>query len=241
MKLCLLLLCIVQISLAQIRVATASNFYRPLKKMAVVFEEQHGIKVLISSGSSGKLYSQINNGAPFDVFLSADTLMPYLLEKSGTAVIGSRMTYATGRLLLWAPGVKGVNTITALFADENLKHIALANPKLAPYGVASKEFLLKRNQWEALQSKFVFGENVGQTLQFIQSGNCDFGFISYGQWLAIEHRKAGFHYLLESNEHRPIIQQLVRLNQKKESHLFATFLKSVSAKSIIQEYGYEVN
>ena len=164
----------------QVLVAVAANFVPPFREVAMEFEKATGHNVQVASGSSGNFYAQIMNGAPFDVFFSADNERPKLLEEEGLGVKGSRFTYAIGRLVLWSPDpnlVKGEDTLRS----ESIKHLAIANPKTAPYGAAAMQTMQTLGLWETVQPRLVMGENLGQTLGFIESGNAELGFLALSQ------------------------------------------------------------
>ena len=164
----------------QALVAVAANFVPPFREVAMEFEKATGHTVQVASGSSGTFYTQIKNGAPFDVFFSADNERPKILEEEGLGVKGSRFTYAIGRLVLWSSDpdlVKGEDTLRS----EKFKHLAIANPKTAPYGVAAMQAMQKLGVWGAVQPRLVIGENLGQTIGFIESGNAELGFLALSQ------------------------------------------------------------
>ena len=152
----------------ELRVAVAANFLATLNEIATNFEEDTEHVATVSSGSSGKLYAQVKNGAPFDVFFSADVMRPKLMEEEGLAVQGSRFTYAVGRLTLWGPARTEGNGISTVLSD-HVKHVAIANPKTAPYGTAAKQVLQALGLWERIQDRLVRGENIGQTFHFVFS------------------------------------------------------------------------
>ena len=167
----------------EVRVAVASNFADCLEALAPAFEESTGHQVIISRGSTGRHFAQIQSGAPFDVFLAADSLRPTLLEEKGLIVPGSRFTYAEGRLALWIPGAGPEDKRPAadILRAAEFDHLAIANPRLAPYGLAAKQALESMGLWEDLRSRLVMGQNVGQTWQFVASGNAEMGFRTYPQ------------------------------------------------------------
>jgi hypothetical protein len=147
-----------------VTVAVASNFSRTAAELSAKFAGETGIAIRISNGSTGKLYAQILNGAPFDIFLAADAERPALLEESGLAVSGSRFTYAEGALVLWS---RGAPDCLAALRDDTGGHVALANPVTAPYGKAALEFLIHEGYREMVSDRIVYGENIAQTLQFV--------------------------------------------------------------------------
>ncbi len=226
----------------EVRVAVAANFLVSLKEISALFEQETGHKVLISSGSTGKLYAQVTNGAPFDVFLSADVQHPKLLEDGGFIVPGSRFVYAVGRLTLWSPDpdrVKnsGVETLRA----KNFRHLALANPKIAPYGKAALQVLQGLGIWDELVPLIVQGEDIGQTFQFVTTQNAELGFVALSQILASNNTKKGSRWDVPANLYEPINQEaaLLKLGQKNRAALaLLEYLRGTKAGKIIERAGY---
>ena len=184
--LCLLFLTICPVTSAaeEVRIAVAANFLATLNEIVTTFEQDTGHVAVVSSGSSGRLYAQIKNGAPFDVFFSADVTRPKLLEEEGLAVQGSRFTYAVGQLTLWSPGPTMIEgNGKAMLLSDDVEHVAIANPKTAPYGAAAKEVLQALGLWEPIQDRLVRGENIGQTFHFVFSKNAQLGFVALSQVL----------------------------------------------------------
>jgi len=233
-----------QITADEIKVAVASNFYPAMKEIALQYElkqsqssENH--KIILISGSSGKHYAQIINGAPFDIFFSADKVRPILLEKKGISESGSRFTYALGRLVLWSPLDGFVEKEEQLYNNE-LRFLAIANPKIAPYGVAAREALISINLWEDLQSKLVRGENIAQTFQFVNSGNAKLGFISYSQLMNPNYPVVGSFWEVPQSMYKPIEQQAVLLKKSSLAKDFLSFIESDESLNIISKYGYDL-
>ena len=195
----------------EIRVAVASNFTRAMTDLAHRFETNTGDKVNLVFGSTGKHYAQIINGAPFDAFFAADSKRPSRLEEQAYAVAGSRFTYATGKLILWSPKAGNVGPAAKVLTDGNFYYLAIANPKLAPYGRAAKEVLQSRGLWQAMQGKTVRGENIGQAFQFVKSGNAELGFIAYSQVKLPGQPVTGSYWLVPQELYTPIEQQAVLL------------------------------
>ena len=219
-----------------VRVAVASNFSRTFTELASRFSEETGIEVDTTTGSTGKLYAQIVNGAPFDIFLAADADRPALLEASGKAVPGSRVTYATGRLVLWSRDAD--DCLKALHAS---KWVALANPETAPYGRAAKEFLQTVNFWQDISGRIAYAENVMQVVQFVASGNAGVGFVA-ASLLDSPYAPTGrCSWPVPSESHAPLEQQAVLIARAKEDErvvrLFE-FLQSDTAMNIIRKNGY---
>lgn len=226
----------------EVQVAVAANFTAPMKLIAEEFEKDTGHKAVLTFGATGKFFAQITNGASFDVFLAADDETPARLEKEGAAVAGSRFTYASGRLVLWSaqPGV--VDDQGEVLKVGIFKHLAIAAPKLAPYGAAAMETMTKLGLLENLQPKLVQGESIGQTYSFISTGNAELGFIALSQVLEGGKIKSGSAWIVPENLHRPIRQDAVLLTRAKDSKAAAqllAFLKTDKAKVAIRSFGYE--
>jgi len=224
----------------EVRAAVASNFSVAMKALTVEFEKTTAHHVVLSFGSTGKHYAQIKNGAPFDVFLAADAARPALLENQGIANAGSRTTYARGKLVLWTskPDVNDVQDI--LLNSQDVRHLALANPKLSPYGMAAQQAMVELNVWPKLQAKIVRGENIAQTFQFVHSGNAELGFVAYSQVVNPKRSVQGSFWMPPQSLYSPIDQQAVLLNDKQASKDFLKFLDGSLARQIIQNYGYDL-
>jgi molybdate transport system substrate-binding protein len=221
-------------------IAVAANFAKPVERLAEPFEVQSGHEIKISTGSTGNLAAQIRNGAPFSVFLSADEERPAQLEAEGLAVAGSRFTYAVGRLVLWGPDPRWIamDPATSL-ADPELKHLAIANPKVAPYGRAAEEALTALGLWDAIQPKLVRGEDVAQTYQFVASGNAELGFMALSQVID----QSGSRWEVPQELYTPIRQQAVLLAPGKDNEAakaFLDYLRSEPAREIVRSMGYGV-
>jgi molybdate transport system substrate-binding protein len=165
----------------EVQVAVAANFTAPMQRIATEFEKDSGHKAALMSGATGKFYAQISHGAPFEVFLSADDETPARLEKDGLAVAGSRFTYATGRLVLWSAREGYVDDKGEVLKKGDFRHLAIANPRTAPYGTAALQVLDKLGLQPALTPRFVQGENIAQTHSFVVSGNAELGFVALAQ------------------------------------------------------------
>ncbi len=225
---------------AETRVAVAANFTEPAKAIAAKFEARTGHKATLSFGSSGQFYTQIANGAPFEVFLSADAERPTRAEAEGLAVAGTRFTYATGRLVLWSrtPGL--VDAKGAVLAKGGFEKLAIADPKSAPYGQAAIETLTKLKLQDTLKPKIVTGSSITQTYQYVQTGAAELGFVALSQ---VINEPGGSRWMVPTANHTPIDQQAVLLKTgsgNPASKAFLQFLKSSEAKAIIRRYGYEV-
>ncbi len=226
----------------QVLVAVAANFVPPFREIALEFEKSTGHRLQVAGGSSGNFYSQIKNGAPFDVFFSADMERPKLLEDEGLGIKGTRFTYAIGRLVLWSPNenlIKGEETLRS----KQYKRLAMANPKTAPYGVAAMQAMQKLELWETLQPQIVMGESLGQTMGFIESGNAQIGFVALSQVLGPKMKGKGSRWDVPNNLHEPIKQDMIVLARAKDNQAakaLMEFIGSPQAKKIIERYGYEL-
>lgn len=221
----------------ELKVAVAANFVVTLHKISESFTKETGHKLIISSGATGKFYSQIREGAPFEILLSADREHPKKLIAENLAIAETQFTYAVGKLVLWSPKDKFVDAKGLVLQSKEVTHIAIANPKLAPYGAAAKEVLEKEGLWKVVESKIVYGENIAQTHQFISTGNAEIGFISLSQ---IKDAK-GSYWLVPQSQYEPIKQDAILLTKGKNNVVakkFLEYLKGKTAKSIISEYGY---
>ncbi|MGE0642225.1 MAG: molybdate ABC transporter substrate-binding protein [Nitrospira sp.] len=224
----------------QVLVAVAANFVPAFREIASEFETVTGHNIRVAAGSSGNFYSQIKNGAPFDVFFSADMERPKLLEDDGLGVKDTRFTYAIGRLVLWSPSadlIKGEETLRS----KKFKRLAFANPKTAPYGLAVMQTLQKLELWESLQPKIVMGENIGQTMGFIESGNADLGFVALSQALDPRIKGQGSRWDIPTTLHEPIKQDVILLIKGKDNPAAKALMEFMSApqtKTIIERYGY---
>jgi len=224
---------------AEIRVAVASNFTRAMTNLAQQFEANTGHKVKLVFGSTGKHYAQIRNGAPFDVFFSADMKRPKLLEEEGLAVPGSRFSYALGKLVLWSPKAGYIDSEGKVLSEGNFYHLAIANPKLAPYGRAAKEVLQSRGLWSGMKGKIVRGENIGQAFQFVNSGNAELGFVAYSQIKQSGQPIIGSYWEVPQALYAPIVQQAVLLKDNETARSFLVYIKGKEALMIINDHGYK--
>jgi molybdate transport system substrate-binding protein len=227
-----------------VTVAVASNFATTADKLAQRFTEETGTDVRLINGSTGKLYAQIINGAPFDVFLAADAERPRLLAASGYGVEGTRTTYAVGALVLWSRDASASTTdCRDLLAQGDFDHLALANPATAPYGRAARETLEAMGLWERAQGRAVFGENIAQTLQFAATGNATLGFVAMSQLASPGLPEATCTWQVPPSLHSPLEQQLVLLTRSANSAVarrFVEFIDTTAAREIIVRRGYRV-
>lgn len=222
-------------------VAVAANFTTTLEYLQIDFETQSEFSIDIVSGSTGKLYAQIINGAPYDVFLSADQARPERLVTDGHADAAFRFTYAVGKLALWSRVDSSV-TADSLIAP-HVARLALPNPELAPYGSAALQVLEGLDLTAQLRPKFVFGENVGQTFAFVSTGNAQIGFVSAAQIAALPETGKGSAWLIPPQLHAPIAQDAILLGHGQDNlaaAAFLTYLSSPQARDIIRRNGYEL-
>lgn len=222
----------------EIRVAVASNFTTAIRDIAGRFERQSGHRVTLVFGSTGKHYAQIKHGAPFEAFFAADMRRPRLLDEEGLALAGSRFTYAVGKLVLWSPEADRVDPAGEVLERGDFRHLAIASPRLAPYGRAAREVLKKRGQWQGLQNRIVRGENIGQTFQFVGSGNAELGFVAWSQVKRPGRPTAGSWWEIPQALYSPIEQQAVLLKDHPVARDFMAYVRSKDALEIIRSYGY---
>jgi molybdate transport system substrate-binding protein len=202
------------------------------------FEKKTGHKVILIFGGSGKHYAQIMHGAPFDAYFSADSLRPELLEKEGIGITNTRFTYAIGKIVLWSPKIDYIDASDQILKKGTFRHIAIAKPKLAPYGKAAEQVLKSLGLWNKLQSRMVRGENIGQTFQFVKSANAELGFVALSQ-VKVPKIK-GSYWLVPENMYSPIKQQAIMLKKSSLTKEFFLFFKSKEVLEIIKAYGYSI-
>lgn len=239
-----LLFCLAGIARAdEVQVAVAANFTGPMQKIAAEFARDTGHKAQLAFGATGKFYAQIANGAPFEVFLSADDETPARLEKEGRAVAGTRYTYAVGRLVLWSAQEGKVDAQGEVLKHGQIRRLALANPKTAPYGAAALETMQKLGVLAQLQPGFVQAENIAQAYQFVGTGNAEFGFVALSQvWLEgkLTH---GSGWIVPASLHQPIRQDAQLLAKgagKPAAMALLDYLRGDKARQIIKAYGYDL-
>ncbi len=238
------ILALVGTALAQadeVKVAVAANFTAPMQKIAAEFEKDTGHKAQLAFGSTGKFYAQIRNGAPFEILLAADDTTPEKLEKEGAAVAGSRFTYAIGKLVLWSSKAGFVDDKGEVLKKGDFKHVSIANPKIAPYGAAVIETLTALKLLDAIQPKFVQGENIAQTHQFVATGNAELGFVALSQVMKDGRISEGSGWIVPSSLHQPIRQDAVLLvngKGKPAAEALMKYLAGDKARSVITSFGY---
>lgn len=228
----------------EVQVAVAANFTAPMQQIAAQFEKDTGHKAALSFGGTGKFYAQIVNGAPFEILVAADDETPARLEKEGQGVAGTRFTYGIGKLVLWSTNPDLVDAKGEVLKTANFKHLALANPKTAPYGAAAVETMTRLGLLPSLQGRFVQGENIAQTYQFILSGNAELGFVALSQVFKDGKITSGSAWIVPASLYEPIRQDAVLLAKGKDKPAVTAlliYLKGEKARSIIKSFGYELH
>lgn len=228
---------------AEVKVAVAANFAHTMKEIAAEFEKDTGHKVSLSQGATGKFYAQISNGAPFEVFLSADDETPTRLVKEGKAMAGTQFTYAVGRLVLWSPDASLVDQGGGVLKTDRFKFLSIANARVAPYGRAAVQTMQKLGVLTAIEPRVVQGESITQTHQFVSTGNAQLGFVALSQVWENGKLKSGSAWIVPEDMHEQLKQDVVLLNAGKDSKAAAAlldYLKSDKARRIIGRYGYQL-
>ena len=228
-----------------LRIAVAANFEATLERLVTAFTAGRDLEVVVSAGASGLLYGQIVQGAPFDVFFSADAARPLRLEREGLTVPGSRFTYAEGVLALWRPGLPAARTIEQALARSDVEVVAIANPATAPYGAAAIEVLERLGLLDDPPFKIVRGESIGQAFQFVASGNATLGFIALSQLLEFDARNGQRArqeaMIVDPALYQPIVQQAVWIARSRDNRLapaFLEFVRSAAGHAIVRSAGY---
>lgn len=236
-------LCAVGVQAAEVRVAVAANFIAPMQKLALSFQQETGHKVFLSLGSTGGFYAQIKHGAPFDILLAADDETPLKIEQEGLGVAGSRFTYATGQLVLWSKQAGWIDKQGDVLRHGQFQRIAMANPKLAPYGTAAVETLTALGLWSTVQPRLVLGDNIAQTYQFIATENAQLGFVAMSQVSVDGKILQGSAWIVPGHLYTPIRQDAVLLAKGRDNiaaRALLTFLRSEKARAVIRASGYEL-
>jgi molybdate transport system substrate-binding protein len=226
----------------EVQVAVAANFAGPMEKLAAQFQRDTGHKAIVATGATGKFYAQIRNGAPFEVLLAADDETPARLETGGHVVAGSRFTYAVGRLVLWSARDNVVDAGGNVLKTGSYKHLAIANPKTAPYGAAAVATLQRLGLYEAVQPRIVRGENIAQAWQFASTGNAELGFVAQAQVWRDGKFTSGSGWIVPANMHEPIRQDaalLARGAKNPAARALLQYLRTDKAKALIRTFGYE--
>lgn len=227
----------------EVQVAVAANFTGPMQVISALFERDTGHKAVLSFGATGKFYAQINNGAPFEILLSADDETPAKLVREGNGVAGTNFTYAIGKLVLWSTDPKRVDGKGEVLKKGGFKHLALANPKTAPYGAAGMQVMTKLGVADSLQPLIVQGENIAQTHQFVSTGAAELGFVAYSQVIKNGAVGSGSGWIVPGNLYDPIRQDAVILAKGKDKPAAVAlmqYLKGDKAKTVIRSFGYEL-
>src|SRR5229473_3355257 len=228
----------------QVRVAAAADLKFAMGEMAEKFEKQSGTKVNVTYGSSGNFFSQLQNGAPFDLFFSADIEYPKKLEAAGLAEPGTLYEYAVGRIVIWTPADAKVDVSKhgwKTLLDASVKKIAIANPEHAPYGRAAVAALQKAGIYESVKAKLVYGENISQAAQFIQSGNAQAGIVALSLAISPAMRD-GKRWEIRADMHPALEQGAIILKgakDKEAARAFLEFVKSTAGRAILAKYGFE--
>jgi len=228
---------------AEVSVAVAANFSAPMKVIAQAFEHETGHKAVLSFGATGQLYAQIKNGAPFSILLAADELTPAKIEKESLGVAGSRATYAVGQLVLWSKKPGRIDDQGEILKNGNFTKIAIANPKLAPYGSAAIEVLNHLGIMSQVKPKIVEGANIAQTFQFVFSENAELGFVALSQVYEKGKLKQGSGWLVPASMYSPIKQDAILLNPGRDNAAalaLMNYLQSDAAKRVILNFGYKI-
>ena len=230
-------------SAAEINVAVAANFTATAKELAADYEKATGDKLVLSFGSTGNFYAQIKNGAPFDVLLAADDTTPAKAVKEGYGVEGTTFTYAIGKLVLWSSDANLIKGDAKVLTTDAVKHIAVANPKLAPYGLAAHETMDKLGIKAAITPKIVEGDNIGKTFQFVSTGNAEAGFIALSQCYKDGKMTSGSGWIIPQEYYNPIAQDAVLLKKGEKNEAAKKFLEylrtSEKAAQVRAAYGYD--
>ena len=235
-----LMACAVHAEVATI--AVASNFAAPMKKLVAEFERDSGHTIRLAFGSSGKLYAQIKHGAPFDALFSADQAVPMALEQNDLVVPGSRFTYGIGTLVLWSAKAELVDEEGDVLRQQTFNKLAVANPRVAPYGAAAMDALRALGLEQGVKETLVQGENVAQTYQFIATGNADLGFVAMSQIISNQDEQPGSIWRVPSHLHSPIKQDAVLLyhgEHNSAARQLLHFMKSDRARAMMSTFGYQ--
>ena len=236
------LVCALSAHAGEVQVAVAANFTAPMQAIAAQFQKDTGHKALLAFGATGKFYAQVRNGAPFEVLLAADDETPARLEAEGQAVAGTRYTYAVGRLVLWSAQA-GLVSSGDILKSASYRHLAIANPKTAPYGAAAMTVLDKLGLRAAVQPRIVQGESIAQAYQFASTGNAELGFVALSQVWRDGQFTSGSGWIVPAHLHAPIRQDAVLLAKGRANpaaKALLDYLRSNKAQALIRSFGYEI-
>lgn len=228
----------------EVTVAVAANFTGPMQVISVLFERDTGHKASLAFGATGGFYAQIRNGAPFEILLSADDETPARLIKEGNGIAGSNFTYAIGKVVLWSADAKLIDAKGEVLKKGGFKHIAIANPKTAPYGAAALQVMGKLGVADNLKPLFAQGDNITQTYQFVATGAAELGFVAYSQVIKNGQIGTGSGWIIPGNLYDPIRQDAVLLAKGKDKPAaiaLLNFLRSEKAQAVIKSFGYELH
>jgi molybdate transport system substrate-binding protein len=230
---------------AELKIAAAADLTYAFKDVTARFEKQTGNKIRLTYGSSGNFFSQIQNGAPFDLFFSADVSFPQKLEAAGLAEPGTIYDYAKGQIVIWVPNASRLDLSKglAVLLDPNIRKIAIANPQHAPYGSAAVAAMKDEGIYDQVKSKFVMGENISQTAQFVQSGNADAGIVAVSLALAPAMKTTGRYVAIPQTDYPPLIQAAMILKSSPNKELaekFLDFLKETGTVAVMEQYGFAI-
>lgn len=227
----------------EVLVAAASDLNFAMKELSAEYEQQSGHHVKLSLGSSGNFYAQLQQGAPFDLYFSADIGYPKKLEEAGLTVPGTLYRYAVGRIVLWAPKASSLDVSKGLMVlrEATIRKISIANPKHAPYGRAAVAAMEHAQVYAEVKQRLVLGENVSQAAQFIESGACDVGIIALSLAMAPAMKTAGIYWEIPADYHPPLEQGAIIMKQSKNQEVarqFLEFMKSPRGQEIMTRYGF---
>ncbi len=230
------------VNAAEINVAVAANFTAPMKDLAAMYEKDTGNKILASYGATGAFYAQIKNGAPYQILFAADAKTPAKIVKEGLGAEGTNKAYAFGKLVLWSDTPNFVQDNKNFILSDKVNKIAVANPKLAPYGEAAYQTMTAWGNLDKAKDKFVTGDNIGKTFQYAKTGNAQVGFVALSQVYKDGKMTSGSGWVIPADLYQPIRQDVVVLNPGKGNKDVADFLKYIEtnpqAKKLIESYGY---
>lgn len=251
LKLFLSLICALALGVcahaAEVTVAVAANFAAPMQQIARAFAQDTGHQAVVSLGATGSFYAQIRNGAPFHVFLSADDETPQRLEREGLAVAGTRFTYALGQLVLWSPQAGRVDDRGEVLRTGSFPRLAIASPRLAPYGQAAMQVLDRMGVTAQWQPRLVVGENIAQAYQFVATGNASLGFVALSQVLVDDRIggriREGSAWIVPPSLHDPLRQDAVLLSRGQgnpAATALLAYLRGDKARAVIRAHGYSL-
>lgn len=227
------------VSAAETTIAVAANFTSAAKRLGAAFEATTGHRVVFSFGSTGQLFTQIGHGAPFDAFLAADVARPARAVTDGLGVPGTRFTYAVGILALWSADPDLIDETPSVLSDPSLRHVAIANPAIAPYGAAAIETMTRLGVLDSVKARLVEGKSISQTYQFVATGNAPVGFVAASQ---VQNSNQGSQWRVPEDMHQPLRQDavlLLRGRNNEAARAFLEFLKSPEAVTMMTELGYQ--